>query len=41
MGEILLEKALGQLSSDKQKERTDGLAGLLLLIHEILIEGYH
>lgn len=30
MGELLMEKALGQLSSDKQKERNDGLAGLLL-----------
>ncbi|KAJ5279527.1 hypothetical protein N7478_004899 [Penicillium angulare] len=28
MGEILLEKALGYLSSDKQKERADGLADL-------------
>lgn len=27
MGEIFLDKALGQLSSDKQRERTDGLAG--------------
>jgi hypothetical protein len=30
MGEIYLDKALGLLSSDKQKERTDGLAGLIL-----------
>ena len=28
MGEAPLEKALGQLSSDKQKERIDGLTGL-------------
>jgi hypothetical protein len=28
MGELLIEKALGQLTSDKQKERTDGLAGM-------------
>lgn len=27
MGEIFLDKALGQLSSDKQRERADGLAG--------------
>jgi hypothetical protein len=30
MGEIYLDKALGLLSSDKQKERADGLAGLIL-----------
>lgn len=30
MGEIYLDKALGLLSSDKQKERADGLAGLTL-----------
>lgn len=28
MGEIFLDKALGLLSSDKQKDRIDGLAGL-------------
>ena len=28
MGEISLEKALAQLSSDKLKERTEGLTGL-------------
>ena len=27
MGEIFLDKALGLLSSDKQKDRADGLAG--------------
>lgn len=30
MGEIYLDKTLGLLSSDKQKERADGLAGLIL-----------
>jgi len=32
MGEIYLDKALGLLSSEKQKERADGLAGLTLAI---------
>jgi hypothetical protein len=32
MGEIYLDKALGLLSSDKQKERADGLAGMLLSV---------
>lgn len=32
MGEIYLDKVLGLLSSDKQKERADGLAGLTLAI---------
>lgn len=28
MGEITLDRALSLLSSEKQKERTDGLAGM-------------
>lgn len=32
MGEIYLDKTLGLLSSDKQKERADSLAGLTLAI---------
>lgn len=30
MGQLSIENVLGQLSSDKQKERTDGLTGLLM-----------
>lgn len=35
MGEVSLEKALEKLSSDKQKERTEGLTGMLeyLILH--------
>ncbi|KAJ5745974.1 hypothetical protein N7520_011156 [Penicillium odoratum] len=34
MGEIFLDKALGFLSSDKQKDRADGLADLKHILHQ-------
>lgn len=36
MGEIFLDKALGFLSSDKQKDRADGLAGWFWLFRDSL-----
>lgn len=32
MGEVFLDKTISLLSSDKQKARSDGLAGLILSI---------
>lgn len=32
MGEVTLDRAIAHLSSEKQRERSDGLAGLLLLM---------
>ena len=36
MGEIFLDRALGLLASEKQKDRTDGLAGWL--VKNVLLE---